>query len=106
MKTHLARTMPKKCIICKADAKYAIKGTSDYYCEECAEENFADISLLEKVDEARKLAAEDSEEAPDEEEGEDADDDDEGKDDEDKDDDDKDDDSDFDDDEEPGSEEE
>lgn len=46
--------MPKKCIICGAEAKYAIKGTSDYYCEECAEENFSDISLLQKVEDKAK----------------------------------------------------
>ena len=28
-----------------------IKDTADYYCEECAEENFADISMLIKVEE-------------------------------------------------------
>lgn len=46
--------MPKKCIICGAEAKYLIKGTSDYYCDECAEENFADISLLQKVEDKAK----------------------------------------------------
>ncbi len=46
--------MPKKCTICGHDAKYAIKGTSDYYCEDCADENFADINLLEKIDETKK----------------------------------------------------
>ncbi len=48
--------MPKKCIICNADAVYAIKDTSDYYCEECAEESFSDVALLMRVeDEAQKL---------------------------------------------------
>lgn len=46
--------MPKKCIICGAEAKYCIKGTSDYYCDECAEENFADITLLQKVEDKEK----------------------------------------------------
>ncbi|MFH1399552.1 MAG: hypothetical protein ABIG95_05565 [Candidatus Woesearchaeota archaeon] len=41
--------MAKKCTICEADAKYAIKGTSDYYCEECAKEHFSDLELLEKI---------------------------------------------------------
>ncbi|MBN2457713.1 hypothetical protein JXB31_01120 [Candidatus Woesearchaeota archaeon] len=48
--------MPKKCIICGAEAKYCIKHTSEYYCEDCAAEHFGDISLLVKVeDQARKL---------------------------------------------------
>jgi len=41
----------KKCIICGEEATFCIKGTSDYYCQECAEENFADISVLQKVEE-------------------------------------------------------
>lgn len=48
--------MAKKCIICSDPAVYKIKDTSDYYCEDCAEENFADISILVKVeDEAKRL---------------------------------------------------
>ncbi|MBI4151750.1 hypothetical protein HY496_02165 [Candidatus Woesearchaeota archaeon] len=48
--------MSKKCIICNAEAVYMIKDTSDYYCEECAEEHFGDIALLVKVeDDAQKL---------------------------------------------------
>lgn len=48
--------MTKKCIVCDADASYKIKDTSDYYCEECAKENFADINLLITVEEeARRL---------------------------------------------------
>ncbi len=48
--------MSKKCIICNVEAVYVIKDTSDYYCEECAEENFSDITMLVKVeDEAQKL---------------------------------------------------
>ena len=48
--------MGKKCIICNKEAVYMIKGTTDYYCEECAEENFGDVSLLLKVEEeAQKL---------------------------------------------------
>ncbi len=48
--------MSKKCIICNGEAVYAIKDSSDYYCEECAEENFGDITMLVKVeDEAQKL---------------------------------------------------
>lgn len=50
--------MVKKCIICNNPAVYQIKNTSDYYCPDCAEENFADISILVKVeDEAKRLKA-------------------------------------------------
>ena len=50
--------MAKKCIMCGEEAKYCIKDTSDYYCEECAEENFGDVSMLIKVEEkAQKLKA-------------------------------------------------
>ncbi len=44
--------MTKKCIICEEnEAKYKIKNTSDYYCQECAEDNFSDLSVLVKVEE-------------------------------------------------------
>lgn len=43
--------MAKKCIICSKEAEFKIKDTNEYYCEECAEENFADLSLLQKVEE-------------------------------------------------------
>ncbi len=43
--------MGKKCIVCGAEAEYRIKDTSEFYCMECAEENFSDISLLVKVEE-------------------------------------------------------
>jgi hypothetical protein len=50
--------MPKKCIICESEAIYKIKDTSDFYCKDCAEENFADISVLIKVEEeAQRLKA-------------------------------------------------
>jgi len=48
--------MGKKCIICGKEAKFKIKGNNDYYCAECAEENFSDVSLLVKVEEeAQKI---------------------------------------------------
>ncbi len=48
--------MAKKCIICGKEAGYRIKDTSDYYCQECAEENFADIQILIKLEkEARNI---------------------------------------------------
>ncbi len=46
--------MSKKCMICGEEAKYNIKGTRDYYCDECAKENFADISMLVEVEEMAK----------------------------------------------------
>lgn len=41
----------KKCLICEEEAKFAIKNTKDYYCEECAQDQFGDISYLVKIDE-------------------------------------------------------
>ena len=43
--------MAKKCIICEENASYKIKDTPDFYCEQCAEENFSDLNLLVKVEE-------------------------------------------------------
>lgn len=43
--------MVKKCIVCDLEAEYKIKDTSDYYCKLCAEENFADLSLLLSLEE-------------------------------------------------------
>ena len=44
--------MSQNCIICeKKTAKFFIKGVSKYcYCRECAEEQFSDLDLLEKID--------------------------------------------------------
>ncbi len=48
--------MGKKCIICDEEAIFKIKDTSDYYCQDCAEENFADTTILLKVvEEAQRL---------------------------------------------------
>ena len=50
--------MGKKCIICDVEAIYKIKDTSDFYCQECAEENFSDLDLLIKIEEdAKRLKA-------------------------------------------------
>jgi len=43
--------MTKHCIICNDPATLKIKDTPDYYCQICAEENFADLSMLVKVEE-------------------------------------------------------
>jgi hypothetical protein len=48
--------MAKKCIVCNIEAKFKIKDSSDYYCQECAEENFSDVELLVTVEgEAQRL---------------------------------------------------
>ena len=48
--------MTKHCIICNDPAIFQIKDAPDYYCQNCAEENFADVSMLVKVEEeAQKL---------------------------------------------------
>ncbi len=44
----------KRCTLCDAEAKYCIKGSSECYCEECAIENFGDITYLIKVEDAAK----------------------------------------------------
>lgn len=43
--------MIKRCMVCSQPAEFKIKDTSDYYCRECAEENFADLSMLVNVEE-------------------------------------------------------
>ena len=48
--------MTKHCIICNELASLRIKDTPDYYCQGCAEENFADLTVLVRVeDEAQRL---------------------------------------------------
>jgi hypothetical protein len=43
--------MVKKCVDCDNEAKFKIKDTSEYYCQECAEEHFSDLTLLVKLEE-------------------------------------------------------
>lgn len=43
--------MRKKCTICGEGAAYEIKGGTAFYCEECARDNFNDVSFLVKVEE-------------------------------------------------------
>lgn len=50
--------MVKKCIICNEEANFKIKDGSEFYCQECAEESFADLSLLQKVEEETKALKE------------------------------------------------
>lgn len=47
--------MAKKCIICEEPAVFKIKDTLDFYCKTCAEENFADLTMLLKLEEEAKL---------------------------------------------------
>ena len=49
--------MTKVCIICDDKAGFVIKNTKDYYCEECATEQFGDLSYLLKVEEQNKEQA-------------------------------------------------
>ncbi|PIN86007.1 hypothetical protein COV19_06655 [Candidatus Woesearchaeota archaeon CG10_big_fil_rev_8_21_14_0_10_44_13] len=50
--------MGKKCIICGQEAKFSIKDSSEFYCQDCAEEQFGDLDMLVKVEEeAQKLKA-------------------------------------------------
>lgn len=42
--------MGKKCLICEGPAQYTIKDTSDFYCTDCAEEQFGDVDMLVKLD--------------------------------------------------------
>jgi len=42
--------MPKKCIICGDIAEFCIRNSSESYCRECAEENFDDLSYLERIE--------------------------------------------------------
>ncbi len=46
--------MSKKCLICEQEAKYGIKSTKDYYCEECAQDQFGDISYLVSVEDNKE----------------------------------------------------
>ena len=63
--------MGKKCLVCDAPATYAIKDTSDFYCEECAEEQFGDVSLLVKINQEQASKSSQDDEPEDEEVAED-----------------------------------
>ena len=43
--------MAKKCIICDENAVYKIRDTADFYCQSCAEDSFADLSVLVTIEE-------------------------------------------------------
>ena len=49
--------MAKKCIVCDSKAKFFIKDNpNDCYCEDCANDQFEDLSYLEKIEENPKNA--------------------------------------------------
>jgi hypothetical protein len=43
------KILEKKCIICSHNANYSIKGSSDWYCKDCAIEYFGDLKHLKKT---------------------------------------------------------
>lgn len=51
MRIFLRDKMGKRCIICTEEAEFRIKDTSDYYCQDCANGNFADLKMLIKIEE-------------------------------------------------------
>ena len=48
--------MPKKCILCEDNASHAVKGTNNYYCRDCATEQFGDLTLLQPISGPRQAA--------------------------------------------------
>ena len=50
--------MGKKCIDCSEEAKYRIKDTSEYYCEDCAIEHFGDVEMLVTLEEEAQVLKE------------------------------------------------
>jgi len=50
-KPHSFRKFMKKCVLCSNNAVFSVKDTSEYYCEDCALENFSDIGALTRIDE-------------------------------------------------------
>lgn len=43
------KILEKKCTICGDNANYSIKGSSDWYCKDCAIEYFGDVKHLKKT---------------------------------------------------------
>jgi len=43
------KILEKKCVMCSSTAKYSIKGSSDWYCKDCAIEYFGDVKHLKKT---------------------------------------------------------
>jgi len=44
----------KKCVLCTNKAVFAVKDSSEFYCEECALENFSDIDVLTRLEEPKQ----------------------------------------------------
>lgn len=44
----------KKCVLCSNPAVFSVKDTSEFYCEDCALENFADIGALTRIGEGKE----------------------------------------------------
>jgi hypothetical protein len=49
--------MTKGCCLCEANAEFVLKGTTDYYCKECALDFFGDIGLLLPLEEEAQVLA-------------------------------------------------
>jgi hypothetical protein len=39
----------KKCVMCNESAMYSIKGSNDWFCRDCAIENFGSLGHLKKI---------------------------------------------------------
>ena len=46
--------MGKKCTLCGSAARYSVKDSSEYYCDECAIDNFSDVGVLQPLEEETK----------------------------------------------------
>lgn len=62
--------MAKKCTLCDAEARYMVKDSSEYYCDECALENFSDVGVLQPIEnidkKSERLVEQKEEELPEE----------------------------------------
>ncbi|MEK6968085.1 MAG: hypothetical protein AABX51_05640 [Nanoarchaeota archaeon] len=45
----------KKCVLCTNKAVFAVKDSSEFYCEECALENFSGTEVLSRIDEKKDV---------------------------------------------------
>lgn len=54
--------MKRKCVICDDPAILMIKDSNDFYCQDCAKEQFADLSYLVSVTDAEKKQQDDDDE--------------------------------------------
>jgi hypothetical protein len=46
--------MDKKCIICSEKASFRIKDSNEYYCKDCAQQQFSSLDVLLKVESEAK----------------------------------------------------